>query len=138
MALPNGAGGYQLGDGNVNDPFIDLTADPVSVTATATLTPAQVLNGLILANSGVTAAAQTYTLPTVTDLENVLINSDRIGTTFTFRVVNLGTSSGTAIIAAGTGWTVSGSLTMTIPVTTGAQMVARKSAAGAWTLYRVV
>lgn len=137
MALPNGAGGYQLGDGNVNDPFIDLTADPVSVTATATLTPAQVLNGLILANSGVTAAAQTYTLPTVADLETVLVNSDRIGTSFTFRVVNLGTSSGTAIIAAGTGWTVSGSLTMTIPVTTGATMVARKSAVGAWTLYRV-
>ena len=136
MALPNGAGGYQLGDGNVNDPFIDLTADPVSVTATATLTPAQVLNGLILANSGITAA-QTYTLPTVADLENVLINSDRVGTSFTFRVTNLGTSSGTAIIAAGTGWTVSGSLTMTIPVTTGAMMVARKSAAGAWTLYRV-
>lgn len=136
MALPNGAGGYQLGDGNVNDPFIDLIADPVAVTASATLTPAQVLNGLILANSGVTSA-QTYTLPTVADLENVLINSDRIGTSFTFRVVNLGTSSGTAIIAAGTGWTVSGSLTMTIPVTTGAMMVARKSAAGAWTLYRV-
>jgi hypothetical protein len=136
MALPNGAGGYQLGDGNVNDPFIDLTADPISVTATATLTPAQVLNGLILANNGVTTT-QTYTLPTVTDLENVLINSDRIGTTFTFRVVNLGTSTGTAVIAAGTGWTVSGSLTMTIPVTTGAMMIARKSAAGAWTLYRV-
>jgi hypothetical protein len=136
MALPNGAGGYQVGDGNVNDPIIDLIADPVAVTATATLTPAQVLNGLILANNGVTTA-QTYTLPTVADLENVLVNSDRIGTTFTFRVVNLGTSSGTAIIAAGTGWTVSGSLTMTIPVTTGAQMVARKSAAGAWTLYRV-
>lgn len=136
MALPNGAGGYQVGDGNVNDPIIDLIADPVAVTATATLTPAQVLNGLILANSGVTTA-QTYTLPTVADLENVLVNSDRIGTTFTFRVVNLGTSSGTAIIAAGTGWTVSGSLTMTIPVSTGATMIARKSAAGAWTLYRV-
>lgn len=136
MALPNGAGGYQVGDGNVNDPIIDLTADPVSITATATLTVAQVLNGLILANNGVTSA-QTYTLPTVADLEAVLVNSDRIGTTFTFRVVNLGTSSGTAIISAGTGWTVTGSLTMTIPVTTGAQMVARKSAAGAWTLYRV-
>ena len=136
MALPNGAGGYQVGDGNVNDPIIDLIADPVSITATATLTVAQVLNGLILANSGITAA-QTYTLPTVAELEAVLVNSDRIGTTFSFRVVNLGTSSGTAIISAGTGWTVSGSLTMTIPTTTGAQMVARKSAAGAWTLYRV-
>jgi hypothetical protein len=136
MALPNGAGGYQVGDGNVNDPIIDLTATPVSVTASATLTAAQVLNGLILANNGVTAS-QTYTLPTVTDLEAVLVNSDRVGTTFSFRVVNLGTSSGTAVIAAGTGWTVTGSLTMTIPVTTGAMMIARKTAAGAWTLYRV-
>jgi len=137
MTLPNGAGGYQVGDGNVNDPFIDLTADPVAVTASATLTPAQVLNGLILANNGVTAS-QTYTLPTVAQLENVLVNSDRIGTTFSFRVVNLGTSSGTAVIAAGTGWTVTGSLTMTIPVTTGALLIARKTSASAWTLYRVV
>lgn len=136
MALPNGAGGYQVGDGNVNDPFIDLTAAPISLTATATLTAAQVLNGMIITNSGVTSQ-QTYTLPTVTDLEATLVNSDRIGTTFSFRVVNIGTSSGTAVIAAGTGWTVSGSLTMTIPVTTGAMMIARKTAAGAWTLYRV-
>jgi hypothetical protein len=135
MALPNGAGGYQLGDGNINEPFIDLTPDLVSVTATATLTPAQVLNGVILANSGVTTT-QTYTLPTVSDLEDVLSNSDRIGTTFIFRVVNLGTSTATAVIAAGTGWTVSGSLTMTIPIGTGAFMIARKSAVGAWTLYR--
>lgn len=137
MPLPNGAGGYQVGDGNLNDPIIDLTADPVAVTATKTLTVAEVLNGLILANNGVTTA-QTYTLPTVAELEATLINSDRIGTTFVFRLVNLGTSSGTAIIAAGTGWTITSSLTMTIPVTTGALLVARKSGVGAWTLYRVV
>lgn len=136
MALPNGAGGYQVGDGNVNDPIIDLIAVPVSITTAQTLTPAQVLNGLIITNSGLTAASVTYTLPTVTDLENTLINSDRIGTTFTFRVINIGTSSATAIIAAGAGWTITGSLTMTIPVTTGAMFIARKSAAGAWTLYR--
>lgn len=136
MALPNGAGGYQVGDGNINDPIIDLIPAPVSVTATATLTVAQALNGLILANSGVTTT-QTYTLPTVSDLEATLSNSERIGTAFSFRVVNLGTSSGTAVIAAGTGWTVSGSLTMTIPVTTGATMIARKTTATTWTLYRV-
>ena len=137
MALPNGAGGYQNNAGNPSEPIISLTDRPISITATATLTPAQLINGLILANNGVTAAAQTYTLPTVADLEAALANTDRIGTTFQFRVVNLGTSSGTAIIAAGTGWTVSGSLTMTIPVTTGALLVARKSGAGAWVLYRV-
>jgi len=136
MALPNGAGGYQVGDGNINDPLIDLIDVPVSVTTAATLTAAQVLNGLILANSGITASVN-YTLPTVADLEATLINSDRIGTTFSFRLVNLGTSSGTAVIVTNTGWTITGSLTMTIPVTTGAQLVARKSAAGAWTLYRV-
>ena len=136
MALPKSGGGYQLGDGNIDEPIIDLIPEPVSIAATATLTAAQVLNGLILANSGVTAQ-QTYTLPTVANLEAALSNSDRVGTSFTFRVVILGTSSGTAVIAAGTGWTVSGSLTMTIPVTTGAMFVARKSAAGAWTLYRV-
>ena len=137
MAIPNGAGGYQVGDGNLNDPLIDALPDPVSVTTAATLTPAQVLNGLIIANSGITAASVTYTLPTVADLEAVLTNSDKVGTAFTFRVVNIGTSSATAIIAAGTGWTITGSLTMTIPVTTGATLLARKSAAGAWTLYRV-
>ena len=136
MALPNGAGGYQNNAGNPSEPIIGLTDTPVSITATATLTAAQLVNGLILANNGVTAA-QTYTLPTVADLEAALANTDRVGTTFQFRVVNLGTSSGTAILAAGTGWTVTGSLTMTIPVTTGAFMIARKSAAGAWTLYRV-
>lgn len=136
MALPNGGGGYQVGDGNLNEPLIDAIPLPVSVAATATLTAAQVLNGILLVGSGATAA-QTYTLPTVALLEATLSNSDKVGTSFEFRVVNLGTSSGTAIIAAGTGWTVTGSLTMTVPVTTGATMVARKSDVGAWTLYRV-
>jgi len=141
MAIPNGAGGYQVGDGNLNDPLIDALPEPVSVTTAATLTPAQVLNGLIIANSGITAASVTYTLPTVADLEAVLTNSDKTGTSFTFRVVNIGTSSGTAVIVTNTGWTITGSLTMTIPVTTGATLVARKSsspgATSAWTLYRV-
>jgi len=136
MALPNGGGGYQVGDGNLAEPLIDAIPLPVSITAAATLTPAQVVNGVILANSGVTTS-QTYTLPTVALLEATLVNSDKVGTSFMFRVVNLGTSSGTAVIAAGTGWTISGSLTMTIPVTTGAVMLARKSDVGAWTLYRV-
>lgn len=137
MAIPNGGGGYQVGDGNLNEPLIDAIPEPVSVTTAATLTAAQVLNGLILANSGITASVN-YTLPTVAALEADLSNSDKVGTSFTFRLVNLGTSSGTAVIVTNTGWTISGSLTMTIPVTTGAQFVARKSGEGAWVLYRVV
>lgn len=136
MPIANGSGGYQTGSGNSAEPVLTPIELPVAVNATATLTPAQLANGLILVNSGITAA-QTYTLPSVTDLELAFNNMDRVGTAFEFNVVNLGTTSGTAIIAAGAGWTITGSLTMTIPVTTGALFVARKSAAGAWALYRV-
>lgn len=136
MALPQSGGGYQQNDGNLNDVIVEMTNAPVSITTAQTLTAAQLFNGLIFVNSGITASVA-YTLPTVADFETALVNSDRIGTTVSFHVVNLGTSSGTAVITTNTGWTVSGSLTMTIPVTTGAQLVARKSAAGAWTLYRV-
>jgi hypothetical protein len=134
--LPNGGGGYQIGDGNLNEPLIDAIPDPVVVTTAATLTAVQVLNGLILANSGITASVN-YTLPTVAALEAELVNSDKVGTSFTFRLVNLGTSSGTAVIVTNTGWTITGSLTMTVPVTTGAQFIARKSGEGTWVLYRV-
>jgi hypothetical protein len=137
MAIPNGGGGYQVGDGNLNEPLIDAIPEPVSVTTAATLTAAQVLNGLILANSGISASVN-YTLPTVAALEADLSNSDKVGTSFTFRLVNLGSGSGTAVIVTNTGWTISGSLTMTIPIATGAQFVARKSGEGAWVLYRVV
>jgi hypothetical protein len=136
-ALPNGDGGYQIGTGNLDEADFGVSPTPVSITATATLTAAQVLNGLILANSGVSSGAQTYTLPTVSDFEAAFPSAVKVGATYMFRIVNLGTSTATAIVAAGTGWTVSGSLTMTVPVTTGASFIARKSGAGAWTLYRV-
>ena len=137
MAIPNGGGGYQLGDGNLNEPLIDALPDPIVVTAAATLTAVQVLNGIMILNTAATTSNQAYTLPTVADLEAVLTNSDKVGTAFLFRVVNLGTSSGTATITTNTGWTLTGSLTMAVPVTSGAVFIARKSAAGAWTLYRV-
>jgi len=137
MAIPNGGGGYQLGDGNLNEPLIDALPDPIVVTAAASLTAVQVLNGIMILNTAATTSNQAYTLPTVADLEAVLTNSDKVGTAFLFRVVNLGTSSGTATITTNTGWTLTGSLTMAVPVTSGAVFIARKSAAGAWTLYRV-
>ena len=137
MAIPNGGGGYQIGDGNLNEPLIDALPDPIVITAAASLTAVQVLNGILILNTAATTSNQAYTLPTVADLEAVLVNSDKVGTAFTFRVVNLGTSSGTATITTNTGWTLTGSLTMAVPVTSGAFFIARKSAAGAWTLYRV-
>jgi hypothetical protein len=136
-AIPQGTGGYQIGAGNITEADFGNTSAPVSIAATATLTADQVLNGLILANSGVSSGAQTYTLPTVALFEAAIPSAVKVGATYTFRLVNLGTSTATAIVATATGWTITGSLTMTIPVTTGATLIARKSGAGAWTLYRV-
>ena len=136
-AIPNGDGGYQIGTGNITEADFVNTSAPVSIAATATLTAAQVLNGLIIANSGVSSGAQTYTLPTVADFEAAFPSAVKVGATYTFRLVNIGTGTATAIVATATGWTITGSLTMTIPITTGATLVARKTGTGTWTLYRV-
>jgi hypothetical protein len=59
--LPNGAGGYQIGDGNLTEVQLNTQATPATATVTATLTTAQLLNGIILGTPTTTAAA--YTLP---------------------------------------------------------------------------
>jgi len=135
MALPNGGGGYQIGDGNINETDFFVTPVPATATVTATLTSAQVLNGTLLGSPGSSAAS--YTLPTVSDLENTLLNADKPNITFDFSVVNVnGSGSGVITLVAGTGWTLVG--LMTVAATTGTAQLfrARKTGTGAWTLYR--
>ena len=136
MPLPNGAGGYQLGDGNLNEPVMGYWPAPATATVTATLTPAQITAGLILASPG--ASAATYTLPAVADLEASQLSSAKVGSTVDFSVCNVdGNGSGVVTLAAGTGWTLVG--LMTVAATAGTSQVfrARKSGDGAWTLYRM-
>lgn len=130
MALPNVGGGEQIGDGNLNELKLGYMATPPTATATATLTAAQITGSILVANPSTSAAA--YTLPLATDLDALLVNA-KIGSTFNLIVVNLGTSSGVITMTTNTGWTLSG--LATIAITTSAQFVARKTAAGAWTLY---
>ena len=135
MALPNGGGGYQIGDGNINETEFFVTSSPATATVTATLTAAQVLNGTILGSPGSSAAS--YTLPTVTDLENALLNADKPGVTFEFSVVNVdGSGSGVITLVAGTGWTLVGLMTVAATAGTAQLFRARKTGTGAWTLYR--
>ena len=135
MALPNGGGGYQIGDGNINETDFFVTPVPATATATATLTAAQVLNGTLLGSPGSSAAS--YTLPTVADLENALLNADKPGVTFDFSVVNVdGSGSGVITLVAGTGWTLVGLMTVAATAGTAQLFRARKTGTGAWTLYR--
>lgn len=135
MALPNGAGGYQLGDGNLNEAVIGYAPAPATATVTATLTPAQVLSGILLGSPGTSAAA--YTLPSVSDLESTL-SSAKIGSTFDLSVVNVdGSSSGVITMTAGTGWTIVGLATVVATAGTAQLFRARKTTATTWTLYRI-
>jgi len=128
MALPNGAGGYQLGDGNLTEVSMSVQAAPVAKAAAATLTAAELANGLIV-YSGATA---TLTLPTVADVET-LVSSAKNNSSFDVNFINTG--AGTLTIAVGTGWTLVG--TVTSATLTSAAWRARKTGDGTWTLYRI-
>jgi len=135
MALPNGAGGYQLGDGNLNEAVMGYAPAPATATVTATLTVAQTLSGILLGSPGTSAAS--YTLPTVASLEATL-SSAKVGSTFDLSVCNVdGSSSGVITLVAGTGWTIVGLATVAATAGTSQLFRARKTGDGAWTLYRI-
>ena len=128
MAFPNGAGGYQLGDGNLSEVQLNTQTAPVSKAAAATLTPAELTNGLIQ----YTGASASLTLPTVADLE-LLVSSAKNNSSFDVNFINTG--AGTLTIAIGTGWTLVG--TVTSATVTSAAWRARKTGDGTWTMYRI-
>ncbi len=134
MALPNGAGGFQLGDGNRSEPVMGYSSAPVTATDTATLTAAQLLNGIILATP--TAAAD-YTLPTVADFEAGGISSASEGNTFDFVIINLASSNYDITLLTNTGWTITGGGVVVVQEASSARFRARKTSATTWQLYRI-
>ena len=137
MALPSVGGGYQFNDGNLNEVKLTVAAVPTTATDSATLTAAQLVNGIIIGTPTATAA---YTLPLATDLDAVLTNS-KPGSTFDFRVINT-TTAGVITVTTNTGWTIGSSGSqglMTIAATAGTvrSFRARKTSDGAWALYAI-
>jgi len=103
MALPNGAGGYQIGDGNLNEIVFAPSAIPTAYTVAATLTTNDLAGGLVVYTSASTAD---LTLPTAT-LTDAAFSSARVGSSFDISLV--ATSTGVPTITVGTGWTLVGS-----------------------------
>jgi hypothetical protein len=101
--LPNGAGGYQLGDGNLNEVNLSTSAVPTAYTAAATLTTANLAGGLVVYTSSSTA---NLTLPAVS-VVNADISSAKTNSSFEFALI--ATSTGVPTIVVGTGWTLVGS-----------------------------
>ena len=135
MALANGAGGYQLGDGNLNEAVLGVQAAPVALTTGVTLTTAQLTNGIILGSPG--ASAVSYQLPTCALLD-ADVSSAKPNSSFDFSVVNVdGNTSGVITLTTNTGWTLVGLMTVVATAGTAQAFRARKTGDGTWTLYRL-
>ena len=137
MAIPSVGGGYQFNDGNLNEVKVSVAAAPTTATDSATLTVAQLTNGIIIGTPTTTAA---YTLPLAADLDTALTNA-KVGTTFDFRVINT-TTAGVITMTTNTGWTIgtSGSQgLMTIAATAGTvrSFRARRLGDNSWALYAI-
>lgn len=106
---------------------------PTAISATATLTIAQLL-GAIITVSGTTA--KTLTLPTGT-LTDAGITSPALPVNgcFEWTIINTGTSSGAVTMAAGTGHTLVGSATVAIGTSAGFRT--RKTAGNTFVSYRI-
>lgn len=134
MALPNGAGGYQVGPGNRAETIMGAYAAPQTATSTATLTAAQIVGGMLVANPGTSAA--TYTLPTGAQIDAAVPNAT-VGSTFDLALINIGTSSGAVTLAVSTGVTDGGNAVTAVAVTTSALFRFRKVADNTFVAYRI-
>lgn len=129
--LPNGGGGYQIGTGNASEAQLIVQGAPTALTAAATATAAQLANGLFTFNG----TAGNLTLPTVAELEAGIPNATRVDIAFDFHIINIDATTDDVTVAAGTGWTLVGSMVVT--ETTSGHFRARKTGVGTWTLYRI-
>ncbi len=134
MALPNGAGGYQVGAGNRAETVMGAYAAPQTATSTATLTAAQIVNGWLVASPGTSAA--TYTLPTGALIDAAVPNAT-VGSTFDLSIINTGTSSGAVTLAVSAGVTDGGNAVVAIAITSSALFRFRKTADNTFVVYRI-
>ena len=129
--LPNGGGGYQIGTGNASEAQLIVQGAPTALTAAATATAAQLVNGLFTFNG----TAGNLTLPTVAELEAGIPNATKVDIAFDFHIINIDATTDDVTVAAGTGWTLVGNMAVT--ETTSGHFRARKTGVGTWTLYRI-
>ena len=133
MALPNGGGGYQVGAGNNNETILSYGAAPQTATDTATLTAAQIVNGVLVATP---TANATLTLPNAALIDAAVPNA-RVGSTFDLALVNAAAATFTAAFALSTGVTNGGNAVISLAATTSAMFRFRKTGDAAYVVYKI-
>jgi hypothetical protein len=106
---------------------------PAAVTATGTLTIANLLTQIITSTSAIAVA---LTLPTGTLSDaGVSGGTSAVNTSFDWAIINLGSSIGDVTLVAGTAHTIVGSVTVTVGTT--GRFRSRKTATNTFVTYRV-
>ena len=129
MAIPNGAGGYQLGDGNLNEVILSVQSAPISKAAAATLTAAELANGII----NYSGTASNLTVPLGTDLDTAF-PSMKVNSSFDFYIINTG-GTNAATVTANTGCTLVG--VAAVSANSACNWRVRKTADATYVFYRV-
>jgi len=129
MALPNGAGGYQFGDGNLNEINMVTQVAPTAKTAAATLTAAELATGIITFNG--TAGA--LTVPLGADIDNAF-PSMKVDSCFDFVIINTDAADA-ATVTANTGCTLVG--VAAVAAVTSCTWRVRKTGVATYVFYRV-
>ena len=106
---------------------------PTAKSASATLTIAELLTGIVT-TSGTVAITLTLPTGTLTDA-GVTAPALPVGGCFDWAIINTGTSSGAVTVAAGTGHTLVGGATVAIGTSAGFRT--RKTAANTFVTYRL-
>jgi hypothetical protein len=141
MSLPNGAGGYQVGDGNLGEISFSNTSAPVALTgASVTITAADLAAGVCTMDSGGSSAG-TYAFPTGALLD-AAFPSLKVGSTFDCSFVNIGDDAGNDVtFSAGTGNTLVGNDVIQDALTktnnTSGTFRFRKTGGAAYSIYRI-
>ncbi len=123
-----------------NGPVFGTQGAPAAATVSATLTAANLAAGIITVAQGA-GGASAQQLPLATALDT-LLPASVAGTFFDFSVINTGAAGEVVTITTNTGWTLVGDVIIDIKTASGAtpssaRFRARKTATGAWTLYRL-
>jgi hypothetical protein len=126
------------GDTSVGDLYLAQGAQTAKTTST-TLTAAEINTGIITVNNGA-AGTTTLTLPLATAMDSQFTGVSA-GYSWDFSVVNISTTAAEdADVGTNTGWTLVGNMDIEADddprARSSAKFRARKTGAGAWTLYR--
>jgi hypothetical protein len=105
---------------------------PTALTATATLTVAQIITQII---TGTSATPATFTLPTGTLMDGGVNAAMAANMGIDWSVINLGSATGAITMAGGTGHTYVGNAV--IAIVTSARFRTRKTAAATYITYRI-